>query len=121
MLVDWLGENPTGRPRHILPKRLPLVLLIPDIWALEKGNHQPLGLHKYHLRSANGGVQLEGSLRKRNRSLAIHSERVRGLDQPSREIRRYVHQLRKRLQIEVHAPASLQPSQVGHGDALGRV
>ena len=48
-----LLEHPSRKPRQVVPQRLPLVLLVPDVRALEQWNNEPLRLHKDHLWSAD--------------------------------------------------------------------
>jgi hypothetical protein len=49
VLLEWSIEHPVRNAHDVIPKRLPLVLFVPHIRALEQRDHKPLGLHENHL------------------------------------------------------------------------
>src|SRR5205807_613304 len=49
-------EQPVRHANDIFPEGLPLVLLVPDVRSLEKGDNQPLRLHEHHLWRADLGL-----------------------------------------------------------------
>jgi hypothetical protein len=53
--VERPVQEPLGYEDDVVPERLPLVLQVPDVGALEQRNDQPLGLHEDHLRRADLG------------------------------------------------------------------
>ncbi len=53
MLLEWAVQEPVGLEDDVVPERLPLVLLVPGVGALEERDDQPLRLHEDHLRGAN--------------------------------------------------------------------
>src|SRR5262249_25117424 len=57
LLVLGPTQHPIGHSNDVVPKGIPLVFLVPDIGTLEERNDKPLGLHKYHLRGADLGLQ----------------------------------------------------------------
>lgn len=53
MLVRRSIQDALGDAGDVIPQWLPLILLVPDIGALEQRHHQALRLHEYHLRRTN--------------------------------------------------------------------
>ena len=49
-------EDSVRHAHDIIPERLPLVLLVPNVRTLEERNDQPLGLHEHRLRRADLGL-----------------------------------------------------------------
>ena len=50
-------KQSVGNSNDVVPQRLPLVLLVPDVRPLEEWNNELLRLHEDHLRSADLGFQ----------------------------------------------------------------
>ena len=49
MLVAGPDQNPIRDAHDVIPQRVPLVFLVPDIRPLEQGDHESLRLHEHHL------------------------------------------------------------------------
>ena len=47
------AEDPLRDAHDVIPERLPLVLLVPDVRALEQRDDKPLRLHEHHLGRAD--------------------------------------------------------------------
>ena len=54
-----LEQKPVGDAYNIAPEGLPLILFVPDVGALEQGNHKPLRMHEDGLRCADLSFQGE--------------------------------------------------------------
>src|SRR5439155_26107022 len=57
MLIVRSLQDPLGHTHDVIPKRLPLVLLVPDIRPLEQRDNEPLWLHEDHLRRPDLSLQ----------------------------------------------------------------
>jgi len=55
-LGEGLVEPDRGEPSHVLPQGCPLLVLLPDVWALEGRHHQVLGLDEDSLRRVDVGL-----------------------------------------------------------------
>ena len=67
VLPSGLRQEPIGHPNDVVPQRLPLVLLVPDVRSLEQRHDKPLRLHEHHLRCPDlrlhtRGLYLSGCL-----------------------------------------------------------
>lgn len=49
MPVVSIRNHAMGDTSDVIPQRLPLAFLIPDVGTLEQGHQQPLGLHEDQL------------------------------------------------------------------------
>jgi len=54
-------QEAISHPHDVIPERFPLTLLVPDVWALEQWDDQPLRLHEHHLRCANLSFHRSGT------------------------------------------------------------
>ena len=53
MLRVRVPEQPRGNPLQVLPKRIPLLLFVPDIGPLKQRNQEPLRLAEYSVGGSN--------------------------------------------------------------------
>src|SRR5262249_34966463 len=56
MLVVWSSQSSVGDTNDVIPKRFPLVLLVPHVGSLKERDNQPLRLHKDHLGRTDLGL-----------------------------------------------------------------
>ena len=61
VLAARVCEETLRHAHDVLPQRLPLVLLVPDVGPLEQRDDQPLRLHEDQLRSSNLGIHQRSS------------------------------------------------------------